>query len=159
MTQEQKVYLTDLNTVTFNNFNASLDDIQDPVITWVGKTLSLESKVVVRFIADASAFTGDWRNVSLRVTYVDSEENLVVAESREFSELNLGEWVAFEFSDLRAADLRSLLSVAVYEGDIRISPTVQYSVDTYCNGKTGILGELCRAMIAYSDSAYAFFGN
>ncbi|MBQ2444949.1 MAG: leucine-rich repeat domain-containing protein [Oscillospiraceae bacterium] len=161
MTQEQKGYLTDLNTVTFNNFNASLDDIQDPVIVWVGKTLSLESKVVVRFIADTSAFTGDWKNVSLRVSYVDSEGSLVAGESREFSDVNHGDdqWVAFEFSDLRAADLRSLLSVAVYEGDIRISPTVQYSVDTYCNGKTGILGELCRAMIAYSDSAYAFFGN
>lgn len=157
MTQEQKAYLTDLNTVTFNNFNALLDDIQDPVITWVGKTLSLESKVVVRFVADASAFTGDWENVSLRVSYVDSEGNTVVADSKEYSDLNQGKWVAFEFSELRAADLRSLLSVAVYEGDRQISPTIQYSVDTYCNGKTGALGELCSAMIAYSDSAFAFF--
>ncbi len=159
MTQEQKAYLTDLNTVTFNNFSATLDDIQDPVISWVGKALSLESKVVVRFIADASAFTGEWSNVSLRVTYIDSEGETVVAESREFSEVNQGQWIAFEFSELRAADLRSLLSVAVYEGNMRISPTVQYSVDSYCNGKTGTLGELCRAMIAYSDSALAFFAK
>ena len=32
-----------------------------------------------------------------------------------------------------------------------------YSPDTYGNGKTGTLGDLCRALFAYSDSAKAWF--
>lgn len=162
LTQEQRAYLTDLSTVTFNNHNKTLDDVQDPVITWVGKTLNLESKVVVRFIADTSAFTGNWEELRLRVSYIDSEGNPVTVESGDFCDFNQGQdasWDAFDFSELRAAELRTVLSAAIYEGEVQISPTIEYSVDTYCNGKTGTLGDLCKAMIAYCDSALDFFAK
>ncbi len=158
LTQEQRAYLTDLDTVTFKQHNKTLTDVQEPTITWVGKTLNLGSKVVVRYVVDTTAYTGDMKNLCLRVSYVDAEGEPVTVEVKEFAKFEVGDnWYAFNFDQLRAAELRVVLSAAVYEGDVQVSPTLEYSVDTYCNGKDGILGELCRAMIAYSDSALDFF--
>jgi hypothetical protein len=66
-------------------------------------------------------------------------------------------WYAFDFDSLLAAELRSVLSVAVYEGSTRVSETLRYSADTYGNNKTGNLLTVCKTMIAYSDSALAYF--
>ena len=64
---------------------------------------------------------------------------------------------AFSFDGLLAAELRAVLSVQVYEGSTPLSCTLQYSADTYGNGKTGTLLTLCKALFAYSDSAKAYF--
>ena len=34
---------------------------------------------------------------------------------------------------------------------------ISYSADSYGNGRTGTLAALCEAMVAYSDSALAYF--
>jgi hypothetical protein len=36
MTEEHKVYLRDLSTVTFQNNNKTLNDLENPMIPWVG---------------------------------------------------------------------------------------------------------------------------
>ena len=51
----------------------------------------------------------------------------------------------------------SVVSAQVYEGDTPVSCTLQYSADTYGNNKTGALLQLCKALMAYSDSAKAYF--
>ncbi|MBR6825417.1 MAG: hypothetical protein IKM59_02610, partial [Oscillospiraceae bacterium] len=58
---------------------------------------------------------------------------------------------------LLAAELRSTVCVAVYDGNSQVSPTMEYSAGTYGNGKTGNLLAVCRALMAYSDCAKAFF--
>ena len=50
-----------------------------------------------------------------------------------------------------------MISAQVYIGDQPASVTLRYSPDTYGNNKTGALGELCKALFAYSDSAKAYF--
>ncbi|MBR6826301.1 MAG: hypothetical protein IKM59_07115, partial [Oscillospiraceae bacterium] len=64
---------------------------------------------------------------------------------------------SFDFDGLLAAELRTVLSAAVYAGDTRLSNTLEYSVDTYCKGKPGTLGTLCQALMAYADSSKAYF--
>ncbi|MBQ2445888.1 MAG: hypothetical protein II272_05535 [Oscillospiraceae bacterium] len=51
----------------------------------------------------------------------------------------------------------SVVSVQVYHGETPLSCTLQYSADTYGNNKTGALLQLCKALMAYSDSAKAYF--
>jgi len=63
----------------------------------------------------------------------------------------------FTLDALLAAELRSVVSVQIFAGDIPVSCTLQYSADTYGNNKTGNLLELCKALFAYSDSAKAYF--
>lgn len=43
-------------------------------------------------------------------------------------------------------------------GEEQVSDTQIYSVDTYGNKKAGSILNLCRALMAYSDSAKAYFG-
>jgi hypothetical protein len=55
--------------------------------------------------------------------------------------------------------MRSVLSAVVYNGEDRISQTRIYSVDTYGVGKQGIHLTLSQAMVAYGDSAAAYFSE
>jgi hypothetical protein len=64
---------------------------------------------------------------------------------------------AFTVDTLLAAELRTVVSVQVYEGETPVSCTLQFSADTYGNGRTGDLLDLCKALFAYSDSAKIYF--
>ena len=66
---------------------------------------------------------------------------------------------AFAFDGLLAAELRQPVSVAVFSGNTRLSSMLTYSASTYGNGKTGPLLTLCKHLMAYSDSARAYFQN
>ena len=67
-------------------------------------------------------------------------------------------YYVFDLEALLAAELRTVITAAVYEGDTQISTTMQYSVDTYGVPTTGTVRALCQAMLAYGDSAFAYFG-
>jgi hypothetical protein len=68
-----------------------------------------------------------------------------------------GNAYAFTFDGLLAAELRTVVEAAIYAGDTRLSQTLRYSPDTYGNNKDGQLLVLCKALIAYSDTAKAYF--
>ena len=158
MTELHRSYLTDLSTVGFNNHNEVLGDVSNPEITWAGKILNLESRVVLRYVVDVSAYDGNVEDLALRLSYTDLNGVLVSKELRSPEIYNEEKnWYIFDFAELTAAELRCVLSASVYEGDRQVSATLKYSVDTYCNNKTGVLGDLCKTLIAYSDSARAFF--
>jgi hypothetical protein len=66
-------------------------------------------------------------------------------------------YYVFRYYDLLASELRRVMKVQIFDGDTPLSCTMTYSADTYGNNKTGALGDLCKALFAYSDSAKAFF--
>ena len=158
MTAAHEGYLSNLNTVTFGNTNTVYNDLTNPMITWAGKTLNLGSKVVVKFVFNAGVYTGNISNLTLRMIYRDNSgayRTVTLTNPTVYSEAN--RQYAFEFDGLMAAELRTPLSVAVYNEDTQLSQTLQYSPDTYGNNKTGALGDLCKALFAYSDSAKKYF--
>jgi hypothetical protein len=159
MTAEQRAYLTDLSAVTFGNTNRQLADLGNPTAKWLGKSLILDSKVTLRYVVDLTACeTTD--NITLRVRYRDyagAEQTAVLTEAEPYGSVD--GYYSFDFSGLLAAELRTELRVSVYCGNTRLSQTLRYSPDTYGNNKTGALGELCKALFAYSDSAKAYFAN
>ncbi len=159
MSETEKTYCSDTEAVTFGNNNSILDDVDVPGITWVGKSLSLESKVVLKFIFDTASYKGDVSALTLRITYKDyagKTQTATLSDPTPYS--NVATRYAFEFDGLLAAELRSIVDVAVFAGDTQVSSTLRYSADTYGNGKTGTLLTLCKALFAYSDSAKAYFG-
>lgn len=158
MTEEHRSYLSDLNAVTFGYANATLQDLANPTVTWAGKTLILDSKIAIKYVVDLSALVGDIKELNLRISYVDLEGNVKTAVVTELEVYNAARnWYSFTFDGLLAAELRSVVSAQVFVGDTPVSVTMQYSADTYGNGRTGTLGELCKAIFAYSDSAKAYF--
>ncbi len=158
MTQEQLSYLTDPDTVVFGNTNSVGSELSDPVIVWEGKSLDLSTKVGLNFIFSVKDPTVSVEDLSLRITYTNSNGEESSATITGATVYNAAQgYYTFYFSDLLAAELRSVLTVQVYEGDTPLSCTMTYSADTYGANKTGALAELCKALFAYSDSAKAFF--
>ncbi len=160
MTDAHKAYLTDLSTVSFRDHKATLEDFDEPLLTWASNALSLESRVVVRFVFRNNGYEGELQALSLRLSYTDCRgvfTEVTLRGAREYAP-NTGLYV-FDFEDLPASEMRSVLSAVIYEGDTRLSQTRQYSVDTYGIGKTGMVLTLNQAMIAYGDSATAYFTN
>lgn len=158
MTATQRAYLTDLSSVVFANHNRTVADLESPSVVWVGKGLNLETKIRVLFVFDPSGFVGSPEDLSLHLSYEDIHgvTQTVVLSDPQLYYPELG-YYAFSFSDLLASELRQVVTAAVYHGDKQVSLSQQYSVETYGNGKTGALETLCRAMIAYSDAAKAYF--
>ena len=160
MTEEQRARLADPETVAFGNTNAVLEDLAQPSVTWVGKALDLNSKVVLKFVFDLGDAQVPVSQLYLKVTYRDylGQEKVGIVTGPEAYGNREGRYV-FSFDGLMAAELRRGLTLQIcYEGQ-PVSQTLQYSADTYGQGKTGLLGELCKALFAYSDSARAFFGQ
>ena len=160
MTAVQRGYLSDMDAVTFQNNNMVLNDLDGAEMIWVGKALDLASKVTLKLIFDPANYEGDMEKLSLRLTYegADGKRKTATVEGAELYNGGYG-FYAFSFDGLLAAELRTVVSARIYAGEDPVSCTLQYSCDTYGNGKTGTLQELCKALFAYSDSAFTYFSG
>lgn len=152
--------LTDLGAVTFRDNYALLGDVEAPSVTWYGKTLSLDNTVAVKLVVNASDFDGEGNELCLRVSYVgaDGQQKNVVLTTPELYNAEKKLYL-FTLDCLEAAELRTVLTMAVYHGDTQVSQTMTYSADTYGIGKSGALLEVCKALFAYADAAKAVFAN
>ncbi len=157
MTAEEKAYLTDLNTVSVINTAKVLNDVENG-IAWAGKALVLDSKVAVKAIFNLTGYAGVIEALSLRVSYVNAkgeEVTLTVSNAEVYNaEKN---FYAFTVDTLLATEMRSELTMALYEGETQVSMTQIYSVESYCAKRTGALAELGKSLLAYSDAAKAYF--
>ena len=146
-------------TVTFGNTNITENVPETNAVTWLGKSLDLASKVSIKFIFSLGSYTGTTEELNLKVTYKDiygKDKELIIPEVEVYN-ASRG-YYAFTLDSLLAAELRSVLTVQICQGETVVSGTVQYAADTYGNGKTGALLTLCKALFTYSDSAKAYFG-
>jgi hypothetical protein len=159
MTQEHRAYLRDVENLAFGNNNETLSDLSNPVVTWIGKSLSLDSKVAVKYVFNPGTYSGKIEDLTLRVSYVNhkGEKVQAVIENAEVYD-SANHRYAFTFDGLLAAELRTVVDAAVYAGETQLSQTLRYSPDTYGNNRTGQLLVLCKALFAYSDTAKAYFG-
>ena len=158
MSETDRSYLSDLDAVTFGHNNAQGTELANPSVTWVGKTLNLGSKVALKYVFNTSAYEGDLAELSLHLSYVNGagENKTAVVTNPEPYNAEKKQY-AFSFDGLLAAELRSVVTAAVYQGDKQVSNSLIYSADTYGNGTSGTLLSLCKALFAYSDSALRYF--
>ncbi len=152
--------MTELSTVSFGNTNKVLSDLSNPKVSWAGKALDLTSKVGVKYIVDLSSYTGSVSDLSLHLSYKDDTglTRTAVVTDIEVYDAKENRYV-FTFRDLLASELRTVVNAQVYQGKTPVSQTLSYSPDTYGNNKTGALLTLCQSLIAYSDSAKAYFAG
>ncbi len=160
MTEGQKTYLSDLDAVEFNPTNTVLNDVPNAPMKWEGKALDLASKVTVKFIFSMGSYIGKVEDLTLKVSYegIGGTTKILTLQNGELYHAKYN-FYAFTLDTLSAAELRSVLSVQIFEGETPVSSTLQYAAEAYGNNKTGVLGELCKALFAYSDSAKAYFAN
>ena len=111
-------------------------------------------------MVDLKGYAGQAEDLRLRVSYEDITGKVVEKELCNLQVYNEGaKLYAFRLDSLLAAELRTPVTAAVYAAGVQLSESLCYSADTYGNGKTGLLAELCKALFAYSDSASAFFAG
>ncbi len=160
MTAAQRSYLVDLDAVSFETTNRILNDVASPKVTWAGKSLNLESKVALKFVFDAANFNGDPTKLQLWISYKNTKGELVTdcVENPTLYQPGTQKY-SFDFDGLLAAELRSVVSAAIYNGIEQVSPTMEYSASAYGNNKTGELLTVCKALMAYSDCAKAYFAG
>ena len=123
-----------------------------------GRSLALESKVTLNYVVEAIGYTGAMEDLTMVVSYVDIDgvtQNVTLSNPVPYGTSTTR--YTFAFDSLLAAELRAVLSAAVYSGDTQLSNSTIYSIDSYGVGKTGELGDLCKALMAYSDTALAYF--
>ncbi len=156
MTDAHKSYLTDLSTVEMNSYMSQLNDLPNFTVPWKSATLELGNKVIMCLIANLSNYAGDPSLLNMHLTYTNSKgENITIALPLEV--YNAAEKLyAVSFDGLRATEMRTIVSAAIYLDGERVSKTVEYSIESY-GGRNP--SDLCRAMLAYGDSASAFFTN
>ncbi len=149
MTDAHKSYLTDLSAVTFGNHNRQIADLEAPTVLWAGKGINMDTRIQLLFVMDPKTYGGNVADLTLHISYEDIYGNThsAVLTNPELYLESAG-YYAFTFSDLLASELRQVVTVAVYAGNEQVSKSLQYSVDTYGNGKTGNLATLCKGMIA-----------
>ncbi len=158
LTEEQKAYLSDIETVPFGNTNVTENTPATNAVQWLGKSLDLASKVSIKFIFSLGSYSGNTEDLRMKVTYQDinGKDKELTLSDIEIYNPSRG-YYAFTLDSLLSAELRSVLTVQILSGETVVSGTVQYAADTYGNGKSGALGDLCKALFAYSDSAKDYF--
>jgi hypothetical protein len=161
MTNQHRSYLSDTNTLTFTETDRYLGDLAAPAITWVGKTLDLGSKVGMKFVFNAKNYSGNVSKLSMKVSYQGSNgetKTVTLTGAEIYSAAN--SYYSFTFYGLLASELRTIVDVAIYEGNTRLGETLRYSAESYASkNTTGALASLCKALFAYSDSAKAYFNK
>lgn len=158
MTAVHRSYLSNLDTVTFGNHNVLGTELAEPTVTWAGKALDLNSRVTVLYCVDLTNYSGDPAELTMKVTYTDykgQEATVVLSDPAPYA--GKTNCYTFLMDSLMAAELRTVLTARVYAGNTPISNSLTYSADTYGNNKTGVLGTLCKALFAFSDSAKDYF--
>ena len=159
MTAEHKAYLTDPNTVSVSNKAEALGDVEGG-IAWAGKALVLDSKVAVKAVFDLNGFTGNMEELNLRVSYTNAKGETVnvIIDTAELYNEEKG-YYAFVLDTLLASEMRTVLTMALYEGDAQASETLLYSVESYCASAKAAVAQLGKTLLAYSDAAKAYFAN
>ncbi len=160
MTDAHKAYLTDLNTVEMKDYRKQLADHDAPTVPWKSTTLELGNKVIMCLIANLANYTGNPSELTMRLTFTDNN-GAVITEERPLELYNPdAKPYAVSYDRLRATEMRSVVSAAIYHGETRVSKTVEYSIESYGARSSDVaMQELCLAMLAYGDSANIYFAK
>ena len=122
--------------------------IADKLVAVVNRNLALE---IERIVADECRTETDEVDGNI----IFKGQNITVERPLELYD-KAKMLYAVSYDGLRATEMRTIVSAAIYRNGERVSKTVEYSIESY-GGRNP--SDLCRAMLAYGDSANIFFAN
>ena len=158
MSEAHRACLTDLSTVEMVDYRKQINDHSAPAVPWKSTTLELGNKVLMCLVVSLANYAGDPAGLTMRLSYQRADGTAVT----QMLPLELyneeTKTYAVRYDGLLSTQMRTLVSAAVYEGDARVSKTVEYSIESYgMRTADPNTRQLCLAMLAYGDSADEFF--
>jgi hypothetical protein len=149
LTAEQKALGTAETPAVENKLNTKFAVVENATATWKSAGLNLKENVCVRLKFAADSIEG----LSVKVT---TTTNSWTIPASEFEAAGNGTYYVY-FSGLNAGQMREVIYATVCNGDVAVSNTVAYSIETYvAKNLDSAAGDLLAAMIKYGDAAAAF---
>ncbi len=157
------------STGTYNPVTAEADkkntlEVGKTIETF-GKNITFGNSIVAMFAMDLGAYGDDLSGLVLNIQYVDKDDvpqNVnITSDKFEYRE-DLEMHCAY-LDTLKAAELRNVMTIKVLHNGVQVSDELTYSVEAYVAKKLSSTDQqfvdLLKAMMAYSDSAVAYFSE
>ena len=133
-------------------------------VSFVGKTLALESAIEMQFIFSSTKYANTQLEAHISYT-LNGETKTEVIDGTKL-EVVSGKYYTLRYSGIAAKDLRTVVTVTIYDKTTgnAVSQSISYSAETYCYEKlnstsaTAALKSMCTAVMCYIDAAAAYFG-
>ena len=125
----------------------------------VYNTVLLESKIVLYAIFNLSDYSSRIGELTAVVTNAETGETVA-----RLPVTAMGTNGSFRFDDVSAKNTRTVFSIAIYDGETRISQELQWSIECMVSGCRADTGasqaklNLANAILAYGDYAAAYLG-
>ena len=151
LTEEQAGWGT-IGTIELNSvMNKAYEVIDSPSVIWSGAGLNLKDSVTMRFKISAESLDGLYVKVK-------SESGEWKINSKYFEETDGGYYVYF--SALNAGQMSESVYLTAYKGDVAVSNTICYSIESYAyskqNDADSKLVKLLNDMMKYGRSANVY---
>jgi len=152
LTDTQKSWGTSTDREFTSVMDTKYEVIDNPTVAWRGAGLNLQESVGMRFKIQAT----DIENMYVKVTSDDGGEWTIPSE--KFEATSGGYYVYF--ASLNSGQMSEPVYLTVYDGDVAVSNTVRYSIESYAatqqNSTDTKLVALLRAIMRYGDAAKAY---
>ena len=133
-------------------------------VSFVGKTLALESAIEMQFIFSSTKYKNT--QLEAHVSYTLNGETKTDVIDGSDLEVVSGKYYTLRYSGIAAKDLRTVVTVTIYDKTTgnAVSQSISYSAETYCYEKlnstsaTAALKSMCSVVMCYIDAAAAYFG-
>lgn len=160
LTEAEQSLLTDPATVLCADHSASMGNLPDPPVTFIGRSLIMEEKVVIRLYFNPGSLSDNVEDLSVRVSYTNIQGNsktVIYDDLTPYPTISGSYYI--EVDCLNAAEMRTVIHATVCKGDTPVSDTIQYSIESYAATVPGTVALLCKAMLAYGDAAAELFSR
>lgn len=151
LTDEQLLWGTNEEQTLTNALNTAYEIVENPTAKWKGAGLTLTDSVSMRFKFTTNSIDG----LSVKIKSATGEWNIT---SDKFVEEDGAYYVYF--NGLNAGQMSEKVYLTIYDGDIAVSNTVCYSIESYAyekqNSSIAYLSDLVIAMMRYGNSAHAY---
>ena len=121
-------------------------------------SLSLRERVEINYYLDLSQYTGSVENLYARITRNGTSVRVGGKDFRSKTEES-GTTYVVSYDGLNALQMRVPCTVEIFDAATgeRVSDCLTYSIESYAAGASAALSSLTNAMMAYGDSAVAYF--
>ena len=151
LTDEQLLWGTNEEQTLTDALNTAYETVENPTAKWKGAGLTLTDSVSMRFKFTSNSIDG------LNVKIKSATDEWVITSDKFIEED--GVYYVY-FNGLNAGQMSEKVYLTIYDGDVAVSNTVCYSIESYAyekqNSSIAYLSDLVKAMMRYGNSAYAY---